>query len=174
VALKIELGGGKTPKGEGFRNVDKLPGADVVFDFETLSETVKLPFSDDSAMSIYSSHCIEHVRNLVWLMREIVRIGMPGCIVEIRVPHWNNSMAMCFDHKHTIAPEQVEHWTQTAVPFWFGDGPKALKLFHQVLVPGRSFQRWKSMLPQATDQDILELCPDACHESQWVFHVVKR
>jgi hypothetical protein len=174
VGLKVEIGGGKKPHGGGYVNVDRDPCADVQFDFETLATGAKLPFDDDSVSALYSSHAIEHVVALVPLMREIVRICRVGAYVEIRVPHYFNNMAMCPDHKHVIGHEQIEHWTTTALDYWWADSKKRLQLLDHHTVPGRNFARWKKMLPHASDRDILDLCPDAAHENHWIFNVIQR
>jgi hypothetical protein len=170
-ALKIELGGGHTPRGCGFVNVDMLDCADVQFNFDKLP-TGKLPFDDDSALHIYSSHCLEHVTNYRPLLREIVRIGAIGCRVEIRVPHWGHNMAMCYTHKHTIPYEQVEHWCETAVGFWFGGCAKRLKHHSTARIPGRNFERMRARHPGWTDDEIMEHVPDTCHEYRFLFNVV--
>ena len=42
--MKLEIGGGNTPRGEGFVNLDCLPCADIAIDLEK----DPLPFADDS------------------------------------------------------------------------------------------------------------------------------
>lgn len=171
--LKVEIGGGLVPKGNGYVNVDRDHG-DVLFDFETLALGKKLPFETDSVGALYTSHCLEHIRVLKELMREIIRICKIGAVVEIRVPHWRSNMAMCHDHKQVIAPEQIEHWTISALDYWWGDSGKKLQLTSKHYTQGADFKRWKKILPHATEADILELCPNAAHESRWTFIVAKR
>jgi len=170
-ALAIELGGGRTPRGLGSVNVDVLDCADVRFDFDDLP-TRKLPFDDDSALHVYSSHCLEHVADYRPLLREIVRIGAIGCRVEIRVPHWGHNMAMCYTHQHTITYEQVEHWCETAVGFWLGGCAKRLKHHSTARIPSRNFKRMKARHPGWTDDEIMEHVPDTCHEYRFLFNVV--
>ncbi len=171
-ALKIEIGGGKFPRDGGFQkngflNVDKLDCADVQADFELLGDMAagaRLPFADNSVQHIYSSHCFEHVVNLKGLLHELARVAALGCVVEIRVPHWLSNMANCHDHKQTISHVQIEHWTSTALEYWWQGCNKRLKLLETTLVPAAAFGEWKTLLPHATDDQILRLCPDACHE----------
>lgn len=170
-ALKVELGGGRTPRGDGYVNVDRLPCADVQCDFDR--SDAQLPFEDNSVVDLYTSHCLEHIEHLGQLMREIVRVCRVGARVEIRVPHWQSNMAMCHGHRQTITHEQVDHWTRSAIDFWWGGLPKRLKHFSTDYAKGGSFDEWRGMLPTATDDQILRLCPDACHEARYVFHVIE-
>jgi hypothetical protein len=169
-ALKIELGGGETPIGHGYLNVDKLACADVQCDFD--APYAKLPFDDDAVSDLYTSHTLEHVQYLRTLMREIVRVCRIGARVEIRVPHWNHNMAMCFTHRHAITYEQVEHWCETAIPFWFGGCAKRLGHFMTTRVPSKHFARMKALHPGWSDDEVMEHVPDTCHEYQFVFNVV--
>jgi hypothetical protein len=170
-ALKIELGGGRTPRGEGFVNVDMLDCADVRFNFDDLPAK-QLPFDDDSAHHIFTGHCLEHVADYRPLLREIVRVGAIGCRVEIRVPHWGHNMALCYTHRHTITYEQVEHWCETAIPFWFGGCAKRLRHHSTARVPSRNFERMKARHPGWADDEIMEHVPDTCHEYRFLFNVV--
>lgn len=170
VALKIEIGGGIYPKGEGYLNVDKLDVADVQVDFD--APEFRLPFDDDSVQAIYSSHCLEHIRDLRRLMRELVRVARIGCVFEIRVPHWGSSMAMCFDHKHTIAEPQIDHWCNTAVEFWFGGMTKKPRHMITDYKPSGHFEEAKALHPGWTDEQVFRFVPDTCHEIQYVLHVV--
>lgn len=168
--LLVELGGGPRPR-PGYVNVDRCPTADVVIDFENLQEGDRLPFETDSVAALYTSHCVEHVRGLVPLMREVVRICKVGAAVEIRVPAPFSSMAMCPDHKHVIGYAQAEHWTTSALDYWWRGLGKKLTQVDRRLTRGPAFDRWRRLLPQASEADILELCPDAAHEVQWAFTV---
>ena len=90
--LKVELGGGKSPRGNGFINLDVEAGpeVDLVCDFEH----DRLPFEDDTVSFIYSAHCIEHI-DYRHLLKEIVRVCHIGARVEIIVPYWLSPSAMC-------------------------------------------------------------------------------
>jgi SAM-dependent methyltransferase len=85
--LKIDLGSGG-PGRAGFYAVDslELPGVDVLAD---LNEPLDL-LPDDSVALVHSRHALEHVENLLPLMREIHRITRRDGVVEITVPHFSN------------------------------------------------------------------------------------
>ncbi len=165
--LAVDLGGGSLPK-PGYANVDRCETADIQVDFET----EHLPFEDASVDALYSSHMIEHVRNLVPLMREIVRICKAGAPVEIRVPHWGSSMAMCHDHKQTIAEEQIDHWCRSAIPYWFGGCERRLRHDSTEYVPSGRFEEAKSLFPHLTREQVMRFIPDTCHEIRYKFTVI--
>jgi hypothetical protein len=174
--LRIELGGGRKPRRNGFINVDCLddPSVDVRVDFERIgTEGVRLPFDDDAVDEVYSSHCLEHVWPYKPLLHEIVRICRVGARVEIRVPHWNHSMALCNDHKHTLSPEQVAHWCNLYIDDWWQGCLKRLRLAHTEFVPSTRFAEAKELFPQMTDEQIMRFIPDTCHENRFHFDVVK-
>ena len=83
----IELGCGPNPP-SGVIGVDALPlpGVSVVADLEA-----GLPFlADDSVDEVRSRHLLEHVDDLVGLLREIHRVLRPGGVHRCVVPHFSN------------------------------------------------------------------------------------
>lgn len=168
-ALKIELGGGPSPK-EGHINIDKDPAhAEIVVDFD--APEMRLPFDDNSVADVYSSHCLEHVRELRRLVKEIARVCQIGARIEIRVPHWGSSMAMCHDHKQAIAEAQADHWCNSAVEYWLGGTGKRLSLYETQYVPSHCFAEAKQLQPTWTDEQIYRYMPDTCHEVAYIMHV---
>jgi len=88
--LKLDLGSGAVRR-HGFYAVDRLAleGVDIVAD---LNEPLDL-LPDNCAERIYSRHVLEHVRELLPLLREIHRITKPEGRIEIIVPHFSNPYA---------------------------------------------------------------------------------
>ena len=175
-ARRVELGGGTAPRGDGFVNVDRLdhPAVDVRVDFEQLGRgACRLPFDDDSVDEIYSSHCLEHVWPYEGLLREIARVCRLGAPVELRVPHWNQQMAMCNDHKHTVGPDQVRHWTDDAVEHWWHGCAKRLRLLRTEWVPSGRLAEAKRLFPHLSDEQVMRFIPDTCHENRFHFFVVE-
>jgi predicted SAM-dependent methyltransferase len=85
--LRLDLGsGGRGP--EGYYSVDHLPleGVDIVADLN--APLTLLP--DECVEAIRSNHALEHVANLLPLMREIHRITRPGGTITLTVPHFSN------------------------------------------------------------------------------------
>lgn len=168
--MKLELGGGKKPRGEGFANVDIVESADVVFDLRNRP----WPFADDSVTEIYSSHFLEHVEKPLEILEELCRVCCLGAPVEIRVPHPAAHLAMIADHKHVFSPiaamnmetyHPKEHWTK----------PKRLKLEKITYGPSILLEEAKRELPFLTgvsDEAILKFIAGTCHESCFFYTVV--
>lgn len=177
--VRVELGGGKYPKGNGFINIDiqAMPGVDITCDFEKLAEAgcdgEHLPFPDNSVDEVYSSHCIEHVFPFKGFLHEIVRICRIGAIVEIWAPHWNHEMAMCNDHKHVVSHTQVVHWAKTAIPHWFGNSPKRLEMHLEEFIKSPEFPEARALFPNMTDDQVLRFIPNACDQVRYQFLVMK-
>ena len=86
-AIKLELGSGGIAQ-DGFYSVDhlELDGVDIVAD---LNKPLDL-LPNESVEYIYSRHALEHIQELLPLMREIHRLSKPNGIIEIIVPHFSN------------------------------------------------------------------------------------
>ena len=85
--IRLDLGCGKRPR-SGFYSVDHLDmdGVDVVAD---LNKPLHL-LPNDCSEYIFSRHTLEHIHELLPLMREIHRITKSDGTVEIIVPHFSN------------------------------------------------------------------------------------
>jgi hypothetical protein len=87
-AIKLDLGGGDRRR-KGFYSVDHLDfdGVDVMAD---LNKPLDL-LPNDCVEYIYSWHTLEHIRELLPLMREIHRLTKPNGTIELIVPHFSNA-----------------------------------------------------------------------------------
>ena len=93
----LELGCGPEKK-EGRIGIDRLelPGVDIVADVNE-----GFPFlPDHSVDEIHSKSLFEHVENLEFFMREIVRVLKPGGKNYLFVPHFSNPYYYS-DYTHT-------------------------------------------------------------------------
>ncbi len=83
---KLNLGCGAFKK-EGYLNVDWQAGCepDVHHDLNVLP----YPFEADRFTRIEADHLLEHLDAPFEVMRELYRIGRPGCRIVIRVPHFS-------------------------------------------------------------------------------------
>ena len=86
-SLKLELGSGGEGR-KGFYAVDhlELDGVDIVAD---LNKPLDL-LPDESVDYIYSRHTLEHIHELLPLMRELYRVIKKNGTIEIIVPHFSN------------------------------------------------------------------------------------
>jgi len=169
--MKIEIGGGATPKGDGYVNIDILPCADIVFDLEDQSK--KLPIENDSIEFVYSSHCLEHVRNAIGVLGEILRICKIGATVELRFPHWLHPMASCSGHVHVLSDRQVEIWCSQPDNFWKDSNKKFLlnHIHYQIDV---AFHELRRHFSQLTDEQVAKYIPACCHEIRCYLTVVEK
>lgn len=167
--IKIELGGGIYPK-EGFINCDIIdhPSVDVRADF-----SMGIPFPDGFADEVYSSHCLEHVRDVSVLIRDIVRVSKIGAFVTIKVPHFGQEMAMCPGHLHVISEHMVEHFSEFEEAWWH-DMNKKLVIRQKEYTPTKWFERAKALFPHLRDEDIYRFIQNTCHEVIFRFTVEAR
>jgi SAM-dependent methyltransferase len=86
-ALRLDLGCGARAR-SGYFGVDLVErlGSDIVAD---LNQPLNL-LPDNCCEAIYTRHALEHVQNLLPLMREIHRVCKPDARIEIVVPHFSN------------------------------------------------------------------------------------
>lgn len=173
-AIRVELGGGEIPR-PGFVNVDQIGTADIQMDLQRVCDGHDhLPWNDDTVAEVYSSHCLEHLTRFKGLLWEICRICKLGAPVEIRVPHWNQSMACCDGHLHTFSETQVRHFVKDFVPAWWRGSSKRLELSKVEKIAGEQFMRAMRLFSRVglAREDVLDLIPDACHEVRFFFQVI--
>lgn len=167
--MRIEIGGGTKPHGHGYLNCDRVIQADIAVDLEL----GQLPFDSGSVARVYSSHCLEHIRNVTGVMQEILRVCKIGAIFILKQPHWLQQMAMCFDHKHVISEDQVRLWCQHS-ELDFPDGNKRFKLIDVRYVAGGDFAELRGMHPTWTAKQVAKYAPGASHECVFVMQCVER
>ena len=169
--MKIELGGGGRPRGDGFLNVDLVPGADIKHDLDVRP----YPFDDDTITEVYSSHCLEHLDDPHSVLVELCRICVPGALVEIRVPHPSSDLAMVWTHKHVFSPvcaiNMDEHFPDD---FWPKTNPKRMKLLRLGYGPTFLLAEARRELPflaGLSDETVMKYVPRTCHEVMFYYQV---
>ena len=85
----IEIGGGENPKYRPNIDLRKLPTVDIIHDITVFP----WPLAMDKYDVVYSAHCIEHVvvKQVPYVLHEILRILKPGGHLELRVPDLERS-----------------------------------------------------------------------------------
>ena len=174
MALKIELGGGKNPRA-GFTNIDICGGEDVIrCDLQRVGEGIThLPYANDEVDEVYTAHCLEHINPYKGVLHEIVRVCRIGADVTIIVPHWNQSLAFCWDHRCSISEDQVRHWSEFIGDWWSGC-EKRLHLFDTKFIPSLWHAEASRLFPHLTAEQVCRFIPNACHEIQFFFYVVEK
>ena len=110
---------------KGYVNLDiwEYKGVDVVWDLEK----TPLPFEDNTFDEILASNVLEHITNLVELMKELHRITKNKGIIKISVPFYNSPYAICsLDHKHFF---EYNSWQNFTNKFYF-HGEEKYKFKH--------------------------------------------
>lgn len=106
--MDIELGcGAQTPP--GFVGLDRftLPGVSVAANLNS-----NLPFATSSADLILAYHSLEHVNDLMAVMREIWRLGKPGAQVCIIAPYYAQGLNLANPyHKQVFNEHTPRFWT---------------------------------------------------------------
>lgn len=112
VGKKIELGGGEWPL-QGFTNIDiatenPINGHKFTPDIHhDLNEGI--PFPDNFVDEIFSSHCLEHLKDPVFILKECFRVCKNGSKVKFLVPKHDMS-------NKTHLTDMSEEWFEKNVP----------------------------------------------------------
>ncbi len=109
--VKIDLGCGKR-KQEGFLGIDRfpMPEVDILADIDKV-----LPLEDGSVDMLFSSHSLEHTRDLMFTMREIYRVCKHGAQVCIIAPYNEQKLNIANPYHITIFNEHTPRfWTDHA------------------------------------------------------------
>jgi hypothetical protein len=93
----LDIGCGKNKK-QGADGMDVVPldTVDIVHDLNIFP----YPIDDNYYDEIYCIHVLEHVSDLVGVMKEIYRIGRNGCNVYIKSPHCSCNRVIWIDPTH--------------------------------------------------------------------------
>lgn len=104
--MRIDIGCGPK-KRPGYLGVDHSPheGVDYVCDIERDA----LPFEDTSVSDVFSSHCLEHLRDPERFFREIGRVAKDGACVEIWTPYAFSNGAFMFSHLQFLTEDHYAH-----------------------------------------------------------------
>ena len=96
--LGLLIGGACAPRWHGFVTVDleAYPGVDVAGDVQAL------PFRDNSVTAIECDAVLEHVRNPLLAVEELVRVLRPGGYIHVAVP---------FNQPFHAYPSDFHRWT---------------------------------------------------------------
>jgi hypothetical protein len=178
--IKVELGGGRTPRGDGFLNLDRqvLSGVDVVLDLE--SDPLVLPWGNGEVSALYSAHCLEHLSPAAFnrTLKEIVRVCQQGAEVEFRLPHWLSPFAMVTGpggdaHRHVLCERGWRRICGEYAELWWAGCSRRLELLATRYVPETTYDELRPLFPTLSDDQVLRYIPDCCHEVRYYFTVVR-
>ncbi len=109
---KINLGGGND-RMPGYTNIDilALPNVDMVHDLAT-----GIPLPDGSVAEVYTTHFLEHLDDVVFMMKEIYRVCAPGALVKIKAPYFKSVGAFKDPtHKSFFTEKTFDYFNQGTV-----------------------------------------------------------
>lgn len=168
--MRLELGGGRYPKGDGFVNVDGSEHCDIRHDLDV----VPWPFESNSVSEVYSSHCLEHLDDPIATLREIARVCRVGAAVVIRVPDSMSELMFVRGHKSCVSEGFM---LNTLVHFESDNFPVDGKRLRIIAVNKRPCPIWfprakdSGLFKGWTDQQIMTWIPKTCHENEFVLKV---
>jgi len=79
----------------------------------------RYPFEDNSIDAVYSSHCLEHLKDRDHAFWEINRILKPGGLAFIKVPHKSFMQAVNYDHLNFWYSESMNTFANSK---WYSRG----------------------------------------------------
>lgn len=104
--VKIHLGCGDVIK-EGYVNVDLYSStADLKWDLNVFP----YPFADNSADEILIIHTLEHCKEPMKVVDEMIRICKPGGKIIVEVPHYNHANAVEAAHTTFFNDSWFNYW----------------------------------------------------------------
>jgi len=106
--IQLDLGCGHR-KPPGFIGVDRLalPGVDIVANVDCA-----LPLRDDSVDLLFASHSLEHVSDLMAVIKEIYRVCKHGAQVCIVAPYYQQGLNLANPyHKQVFNEHTPRFWT---------------------------------------------------------------
>lgn len=86
-----------------------LPGVDVVADLAN-----RLPFDDETFEAVIANQVLEHIKDLVALVREVHRVLRPGGVFVVHVPYFRSAWAH-------IDPTHVRSFTINSLDYFVRD-----------------------------------------------------
>ena len=105
--LDVGCGRAKTPGAVGIDR-EPHPEVDVVHDLDAFP----YPFPAGAFDRIVMRHCLEHLQDVVRVIRELHRIAAPGATVDIEVPHFSSCDAYTdVTHRHFFGYRSFDYFT---------------------------------------------------------------
>jgi hypothetical protein len=122
--VRVNLGCGNKVR-EGFFGADLYPceAADLLCDL-----TKPLPFGESTVDEFLLDNCIEHVRDIPALMRELVRAAKSGASITVITPHFTSASSWRDPtHVHHLSVFSFDHFGKDSVRHYMGGGVRIVK-----------------------------------------------
>lgn len=110
--MKLNLGSGTTKQKKDWINLDIIgqKGVDVVHNLNQ----IPYPFRDNEAEEISAEHILEHLPDIIAVMKELHRICKNGALIWIKVPYFRHQN--CYDeptHAHFFTERSFSFFTRS-------------------------------------------------------------
>jgi SAM-dependent methyltransferase len=112
---KLNVGCGRNIL-EGWINLDKCGGVDIVADLEQCAPG-SLPIESDSIDEFLLSHVLEHIRSPLPLFEELHRIASPGASMTARVPYGSSDDA--WEDPTHVRPYYLDSFGYFGQPYYW-------------------------------------------------------
>jgi len=171
--MKLHLGCGFDKK-EGYLNCDISPevNPDKIVDLEK-----SLPFEDNSVSEIYTRHTLEHIENLIPLMKEFRRTCIKGAKIRIVVPYFSHAGASQDpSHKRFFTWKTFDYFEKDNKLCFYGLGlfkikKKELRILISRPFVGKPLARLFNKFPNFYERFFVYLIPAT--EIKFVLEVLK-
>lgn len=101
--LDVGCGSAKYPDAVGL-DISPQTAADVVHDLDVFP----YPLEDDSFDQVLMQDVIEHLRDPIAVIEELVRVCRPGARIQLRTPHFSSMLAYSDPtHRHYLGAEAI-------------------------------------------------------------------
>ena len=170
LGMRHRLGPGKildigcgTHKQPGTVGIDcrGIPGVDVVCDFER-----GLPFRDGSIDGAYSSHSIEHIRDLIRFMEDLYRVCAPGAKVFVKTPYYMSRNAF-------VDPTHVRFMTEKSFEYFQSSNIYGIKTSFRIVSIEYNMRKLLKLLPGWLQRPLRRHLWNVCDEMTIVLEAVK-
>lgn len=143
--LKLNLGCGRKILPDHMNcDINETVKADKHFNLEC----PPYPFADNTVDEVLMDNVLEHLTDVVAIMKELHRILKPGGIVDIYVPYGKSDWALQDPtHKHYFTERSMDYFTQNFDCNFYSD--VRYKILKKDLISGRnSFKnKMRDLLP---------------------------
>lgn len=114
--VSLEFGCGPRPAFPEYISVDLIdyPNVDIVGDaFEVLAQ-----IQENRVEAVFASHFLEHIDDVDRLLKEVVRVSVPGAKIRFQVPHFSNAFFYSdITHRVFFGLYSFCYLAESAVPF---------------------------------------------------------
>ena len=134
----VDIGcGGKKLNGAFGLDRRKVPGVDIICDFEHA-----VPLRTNSVDVVNMSHIMEHIRDIIAFMEEVYRVCRPGAEVRVIVPYYTSRGAFRDPTHVRFITEDTFQYFESPTDYGIKTNFKIEKIDYDVRKPFRYFPKY--------------------------------